>query len=533
MERITITGVGSQLQGVGRLADGRAVFVPGAIPGETVEIEITREKGRFCEASLSDVLEPSPHRAAPACPHAGVCGGCQGRHMDYAHTLALKRQIVADALARIGGVDAPVVRKTLGCETPERYRNKAEYPVAWQDGRAVIGMHAGASNRVVPIDDCLLQAPQSAEALRFFARRLNDLPCARQVKFLVTRVNRAGELMLIVCADAPVQSQIEALAPALRSGVPGLESLWFCRLNRRPAHALDGRCARLWGAEALDETLLGLMFQVSPQSFFQVNPAQTERLYACALEAAGLTADRGLNVLDAYCGAGTITLAAARRAKSALGIEIVAPAIADARRNARRNGLEERARFICGDAAREIPRLLSRGERFDAAILDPPRKGCDAALLEALIRARIPTLAYVSCNPATLARDVKLLCAGGYRLEWAQPVDMFAWTGHVETVVSLYYQRSTKFFNVTYEPKDSEYLKNKPGCATYSEIQKWISENCKLNVSHLYIAQTKRKYGIIERENYNLPKSDHGKKLTCPPEKEQAIVKAFKHFRML
>lgn len=434
---IDITGVGSNLQGVGRLADGRAAFVPGAIPGERVEVEITRAKGRFCEASLCAVLEPSPDRVAPACPHAGDCGGCPGRHISYGRTLEMKRQIVSDALERIGGIDAPNVLDTIGCESPERYRNKAEYPIAWQDGRAAIGMHAAASDRVIPLADCLLQAPASADALRWFSEHLEQIRCARQLRYLVTRVNRAGGLMLVVCADAPVQAEIAALVPALRADLPALQSVWFCFLNRRPAHALDGRCAKLFGADALGETLLGLRFEISPQSFFQVNPAQTEVLYAKALEAAGIGPGCGLNVLDAYCGAGTITLAAARHAAFATGVEIVAPAIADARRNAAANGLSANTRFICADAAREIPRLMSRGERFDAAILDPPRKGCDAALLDALIAAGIPTLAYVSCNPATLARDVKLLSAGGYRLEWAQPVDMFAWAGHIESVVAL------------------------------------------------------------------------------------------------
>ncbi|MBR1822102.1 MAG: 23S rRNA (uracil(1939)-C(5))-methyltransferase RlmD [Clostridia bacterium] len=437
MESIVVTGIGSQLQGVGRLADGRAVFVPGAIPGERVEIEITREKGRFCEASLSAVLEPSPDRIAPICPHAGVCGGCQARHIRYERTLALKGQIVADALTRLGGIDAPNVLDALGCASPDRYRNKAEYPIARQDGCAVIGMHAAASKRVVPLADCPLQASQSVQALEWLAARLNGLACANHLRYLVTRVNRAGALMLVFCADAPVQGELAPLVPALRESLPALKSLYFCQLNRRPAHALDGRCTKLWGADALTETLLGLTFSVSPQSFFQVNPAQTELLYAKALEAAGIEPDCGLNVLDAYCGAGTITLAAARWARFATGIEIVPPAIADAKRNAARNGLSDRARFICADAVREIPRLLAKGERFDAAILDPPRKGADPALLEALVAAEIPTLAYVSCNPATLARDVKILAAGGYRLKWAQPVDMFPWTGHIETVVLM------------------------------------------------------------------------------------------------
>ena len=228
-ELIDITGIGSELQGVGRLADGRAVFVPGAIPGEVVEINITQEKGGFCEASLSAVLEPSPDRIETACPHAGECGGCQGRHMAYGRTLELKQQIVYDALTRLGGVDSPNVRQTLGCDAPERYRNKAEYPIAWQDGRPVIGMHAASSKRVVPIDDCLLQAPASAGALRWFGENLNSIPCARQLKYLVTRVNRAGELMLVVCADTPVQSSIEGLIPDMKRCLPTLRSLWFIR----------------------------------------------------------------------------------------------------------------------------------------------------------------------------------------------------------------------------------------------------------------------------------------------------------------
>lgn len=437
MERIEITGVGSELQGVGRLADGKTAFVPGAIPGETVDIEIVRDKGRFCEASLCAVAIPSPDRILPACPNAGICGGCQARHMRYGATLELKRRVVIDALSRIGGIEAPRVLGALGCDAPDRARNKAEYPIALQDGAMVIGARERGGRRVVPLTECLSQSEASVRALRWFAERLNAMPGAAHLKYLVTRSNRRGELMAVLCADAPVQAALASLGSALHGDLPELKSLWLCHLNRRPAHALDGRCVRLFGAEALSETLLDLSFTVSPQSFFQVNPRQTEALYTAALEAAGIAPGCGLNVLDAYCGAGTITLAAARWARFATGIELVPPAIEDAKRNARRNGLADKARFICADAAREIPRLLARGERFDAAILDPPRKGADAALLAALARAAIPVISYVSCNPATLARDVKLLRETGYALEWARPVDMFPWTGHVESVVKL------------------------------------------------------------------------------------------------
>ena len=438
MERIEITGVGSRLQGVGRLADGRAAFVPGTIPGEEVDAIITQEKGRFCEASLCAILEPSPDRVAPACPHAGRCGGCQARHIRYARTLELKRRVVRDALTRVGGVEAPEVLPTLGCAEPDRARNKAEYPIAFQSGRFVAGAYAEGSREVIPLEDCLLQRRESVRALRAVAERLDALPFARHLKGLVTRVNRAGALMLVLCADAPILTDVRRLSPALFEELPELKSLYLCQMNRRPTHALDGRCALVDGAQVLSDMLLGLTFELAPQAFFQINPPQAEALYEKALEAAGIVPGRAPNILDAYCGAGTIALCAASRgAGSVTGIEIVPPAVGNAQRNAELNGLSDRTRFICGDAAREIPRLLARGERFDAAILDPPRKGCDAALLDALIAAKLPQIAYVSCDPATLARDVKRLASGGYRLEWAQPVDMFPFTAACEVVVKL------------------------------------------------------------------------------------------------
>lgn len=429
---IEITGAGSELQGVGRLPDGRAAFVPGAIPGERVRVEITADKGRYCEASLVDVLKASPDRLKPDCPHADVCGGCQARHMIYARTLELKRQKVYDALTRIGGFVAPEVRETLGCDVPNRTRNKAEYPIARQDGRMVVGAFAPGGQRVIELRDCLSQSEESVMALNWLSSQLDKLPAASHLKYLVTRTNRSGEMMLILSGDAPIAEQLKSLSPA----PPCARSLWYCQLNRRPTHALDGICTRIWGEPTMKDRLFDLDFELSPQSFFQVNARQTEILYAQALHAAGIVPGCDLNVLDAYCGAGTITLSAARYAKAVTGIEIVPPAIQNAKQNAKANGIAN-ARFICADAAREIPHLLARKQNFDAAILDPPRKGADPATLAALAHAKIPTIAYVSCNPATLARDLKALQTQNYQLQYAQPVDMFPWTGHVETVVLM------------------------------------------------------------------------------------------------
>ena len=587
-EEIRITGAGSELQGVGRLSDGRAVFVPGALPGETVRAEIVRAAKRYCEARLVEVLDPSPERRAPDCPHYGVCGGCQGRHMTYAETLCLKRGRVRDALVRIGGLDSPEVFPVIGCNSPDRTRNKAEFPIGRDaGGRIAIGAHMAGSRTVVPLDDCLLQKPAAVRAMRWLSERLDGLGCARHLTNLVTRVNRRGELMAVLCADAPVESAVRALVPEMVRALPELRSLYFLLQNRRPSHALDGRCMHLWGQRALDDELMGLTFSLSPQSFFQVNAEQAERLYEVALAAVGLGAedarahhqpeagcaasrtepgkedsslpagqtpvrdasvrvshqpeagcavpqtelemadsslpagqtparDVEVRVLDAYCGVGTIALAAAQRACDVLGVEIVAPAVADAVRNARRNGMDSRARFVCADAASEIPRRIARGERFDAVILDPPRKGADEKLLRALLLAAPPRIVYVSCDPATLARDVRILCEGGYRFDCAQPVDMFPWTGHVETVVLLSKgEIDSKKVRVEFSLEDMDMSGFQKG-ATYGQIKERVLQQTGLKVSSLYIAQIKQKHGIIERENYNKSKIENARQPKCP-----------------
>ena len=416
-EVLRITGTGAQLEGVGRLADGRCAFVPFALPGEEVEIAIEKDAGRFVRARLLRVLSPSPQRVVADCPYYGQCGGCQARHMRYAYSLELKRQKVIDALERIGGFAAPKVLPAIGLEDPLRQRNKAEYPIV--SGK--IGAFQLASRRIVPLQDCLLQHPRSVQALIWLSgQNLKGL------SYLVTRVNRAGQLMVILCGALP-HSPVSAF--------PDCDSFYYCHLRPHPAHALDGVCQYIAGEKTLCERLSGLEFSISPQSFFQVNSLQAERLYAAALDALELTGSE--TVLDAYCGAGTITLAAARRCKRAVGVEIVRPAVLDAQENARRNGLENSAQFFLGDAATQVPKLISEGMRFDAALLDPPRKGADERVLRAILHADAPRISYVSCDPATLARDLKFLCASGYRLAWAQPVDMFPFTGHVETVALL------------------------------------------------------------------------------------------------
>ena len=419
---IAVTGAGSELQGVGRAPDGRAVFVPGALPGETVSCRVLEEKERYLTARLLQVGTASPRRRLSPCPYAGQCGGCTALHMDYEYSLDLKRERVEQALRRIGGIEAPVVSPVLGAAEPFRGRNKAEYAIA--EGR--IGLRQAGSREIVEIRDCLAQHPLSIQAMRRVRAWLKNAPAF--TGYLVTRVNGSGELMCILSGDR--LPDITGLPDIL----PSLVSLYTCRLASRPAHALYGHCTLVWGAEKLRDTLCGLSFDLHPQSFFQVNRAQAERLYGAALEMARLEPSEAM--LDAYCGVGTITLCMAKRCASALGVEILEPAVRDAILNARLNGLSHKTTFHCADAAKLLPSLLSTGDQVDVVVLDPPRKGVDQSLTRALLASGVPRIVYVSCDPATLARDIGRL-SPMYRLERVQPVDMFPWTGHVECVVLM------------------------------------------------------------------------------------------------
>jgi len=438
-QKLHITGMSSEMQGVGRLSDGRAVFVSGALQGEEVLAQITQEKPKFAKAQLLDVLQASPDRVEPDCPYADRCGGCRARHIRYDAALALKHQRVKDALERIGGQTDVKMRPIVPCVQDQQARNKAEYAVfADKTGRVHVGVYAAGSHEIIPVENCLLQSSESNAILSYMQRELGALLCRNMLRGIVTRVNTQNEMMLTFTGTSVLPADLIKFAEKCMREFAFLKSVYYCRLNFRPNHALDGQCSHICGEKLLREKLCGLEFVISPQSFFQTNAHQAEKLYACALEAIGLKegCEAMGTTLDAYCGAGTMTLMAARFAP-AIGVEIVAPAVENAKFNARANGLADRAKFVLGDAAKEIPKLMQTGVRFARAIVDPPRAGLDAGLISAMVKAQIPQIAYVSCDPATLARDVKLFSQGGYRLEWAQAFDMFPHTSHVETVVLL------------------------------------------------------------------------------------------------
>lgn len=534
---MTCESFGQDAQGVCR-QDGIAVFVPGLLPGERARVRIVKPEKRYAFGRIEELLEKSPDRAEPFCPIYKRCGGCVCQHMTYETSLAFKRRQVQDLLERVGGLSIEVP-PVLGMAHPFGYRNKGAYPVAQVGGAPACGFFAPRSHDLIPLpqNGCAIQGEDSAKATQAVLAwmRQNNVPAYDEltgrglVRHIMTRSTTHGELMVVLVvtrADIPKAGQLIEL---LKAAVSGLCSICLSINSRRTNVILGTDIRVLWGKDTMEDTLCGLRFSVSPLSFFQVNPAQTEKLYGLALEYAGLTGSE--TVVDAYCGAGTISLLLAQKAKKVIGIEIVPEAIQNANENAVRNHIEN-AEFHVGATEDLLPRLIADGLRPDVIVLDPPRKGCDPAVLDAIIAAAPKRVVYVSCGAPTLARDAKLLAEGGYTAEKVQCVDMFCWTGVVETVMSLVQQNPDDIVKVGIDADELAVTKAESK-ATYGEIQARVKEQTGLNVTPLYIAQVKRKHGIIERECYNKVKSESAKMLICPPDKEKAIEEALRFFGMI
>ena len=437
---LTIHGLGSEGQGVGRV-DGYAVFLPGALPGELARAQVIKVTSGYCVARLLEVLSPSQDRVDGGCPAYPRCGGCTLRHLSYAGQLAAKTRQVKEALERLGGFEAPPVLPAIGMESPCRYRNKGSFPFGPDgEGRAEIGFFARRSDRLVPLEDCPIQDERIvtvARIVRDWARKYGVQPydeAGRKglLRHVMARASAHGVLGLVVSAG-PLPHKAE-LVDALRAGVDGLTGVVH-NLNRADTNVILGpEYTTLWGEDRLRVDMCGAELWVSMPSFLQVNPIQAEALYGAAIDMLGLTGRE--RVADVYCGIGSISLLLARRAGDVIGIEVVEEAVSDARLNTERNGIAN-ARFIAGEAEAVLPALLRDGLKLDAAVIDPPRKGCDEAALHALAASGADRIAYVSCNPATLARDCRILSGLGYRLVKAQPVDMFPHTNHIECAALL------------------------------------------------------------------------------------------------
>ena len=527
--RARIEGYTSEGLGVARI-DGQAVFVHRALRGEECDVLILKVLKNAAFGKAVRVYAPSPHRVEPDCPYYGRCGGCDFRHMDREEELEAKRQRVQDALRRIGGSDVAVEGILSGA--PLHYRNKSQYPVS-ADGQ--VGFYKARSHQVIPVDCCRIQKPQAdaaAEALRRYIRECG-VPCYDErtrrglVRHLYVRTNSAGQSLVCVLVNGKKLPREDALVSLMRQALPDAVGV-VLGVNTQPTGAVLGSEYRtLWGTDVLEDTLCGLSFRLSVPSFYQVNHDMAEVLYDTAVDFAGLTGHE--TVLDLYCGAGTITQVMARRAARVIGAEIVPEAIADARENARRNGIEN-VEFLCGDAA-DAAAFAARGLRPDVICVDPPRKGLSPEVVAAAASMAPQRIVYVSCDPATLARDVKLFAQAGYAAVRAAAVDMFPGTANVETVVLLSHKKADSYIHIDVDVE--ELVQDKRGLATYGQIKDYVLERSGLKVSSLYIAQVKQKCGIIDRENYNKPKSEDAKQPQCPPEKERAITEALKHFEMI
>jgi 23S rRNA (uracil1939-C5)-methyltransferase len=443
---LDIERMGNSGEGIGRI-EGLAVFVEDAVPGDRVEAEITQVKRNFARGRLKRVLVQSQQRVEARCPAALECGGCQIQHMDYGWQLEHKRQKVADDLKRIGGLEGITVHPALGMKEPWRYRNKAQFPVGKGTEGIVTGFYARHSHDIIGIDDCVIQHGINGQVVNVVKEHMEAygiLPYDEKsgegtIRHILTRIGFAtGEVMVVIVAACRYFPGKDELVRRLRETIKGIMSI-VLNVNEKSTNVILGQeCINLWGQDYITEVMGNLKFRISPLSFFQVNPVQTLVLYQKVLEYAGLKGDE--TVVDAYCGTGSISLFLAQRAAKVYGIEVVEAAVRDARANAADNGIEN-TEFITGLAEEVMPLLYRKGVRPHAVVLDPPRKGCEQALLDAVVSMQPGRVVYVSCNPATLARDLKYLDSRGYRAQEVQPVDMFPHTAHVEAVVLLQRQK--------------------------------------------------------------------------------------------
>lgn len=535
---IEITGMTTQGAGVGHY-QGMAVFTPLTAPGDVARVRVVKAAKNYAYGRLEELVSPSADRMEPDCPCFAQCGGCCYRHITYEAELGIKAARVQDALTRIGGFRSLPVRPILGADSRDGYRNKALLPLGTKkDGSLSMGFYAVNSHRIVDCEECRLQPEEFNRAMGAFRQweaAYGDpvydeaTHSGRMRRLYLRKGEMTGQILACVVVNGNGLHHETELVQALKQAVPGLSSVVINSNRERTNVALGQKCRTIYGMDTIEDTLCGLRFKLSPLSFYQVNRTQAERLYEVAARYAGLTGQELL--LDLYCGAGTIGLSMAGMARRLLGVEIVPQAVENARENARLNGIEN-AEFFCGDAGEAAQMLAERGERPDVIVLDPPRKGCSPDLVRTVAEFWPKRIVYVSCDPATLARDLKLFAELGYPPVEAAPVDMFPGTAHVETVVLLSKLNTKQHIEVELNLDELD-LTAAESKATYEEIREYVLEHTGLKVSHLYIAQVKQKYGIIERENYNKPKSEDARQPKCPPEKEAAITEALKFFGMI
>ena len=535
--RLEITALSSSGSGVGHY-NGIVVFVEGTAIGDIITAHIIKVKSSYAVAIIKKILSPSKSRIESDCPVSVQCGGCSFRHIKYSDELEYKRKKVQDALQRIGKLDINVDEILHTGET-SHYRNKAQYPIGMTaDGRTLIGFYAKRSHRIVNCRNCSLQPIEFEKILEVIEKwaaqagvsiynEETKLGLLRHI--YIRKARKTRQIMVCLVSTSEKLPKLSQLTEKLISLDIGIKSI-VLNINSEDTNVvLSQNCKTIYGSDYIEDELCSLKFRISPLSFYQVNPAGAEILYNKAREFADLKGNEVL--LDLYCGTGTIGLSMAKDASLVIGVEVIPQAIENAKQNAEINQITN-SRFICDDASGAAKTLLTEGVKPNVVVLDPPRKGCSPDVLKTVSDMNPERIVYVSCDPATLARDCAVFSELGYECVKAVAVDMFPRTVHVETVVLLSQRRPDTHIDIKLDLSEFDITAAETK-ATYQEIKDYVFEKFGLKVSSLYISQVKRKLGLEVGDSYNKAKSDESKVPKCPIEKERAIKSAFKFFKII
>ena len=532
---VKITAINSSGFGVCRI-DGIVCFVSGGVTGDELTVRIIKTKKNYCIGRIEKIIVPSEKRAENDCEIFKKCGGCVYRNMKYSCETEIKALSVADAFERIAHLDVDI-KPIISAENTSRYRNKAQFPVGFDSTVCYAGFYATRSHTIVPCEDCLLQPEEFAPivkevckwAQRFRIPVYNDEKGKGILRHIYLRkAESTGEIMLCIVANSKSLQHSDELIFEVTDKFPAVKSIIF-NSNREKTNVILGKESKvLWGQEYIEDEICSVKVRISPLSFYQVNRQQAQKLYEKAGEYASLTGNE--TVIDLYCGTGTIGLTMAKKAKKLIGVEIIPEAVEDAKMNAELNDINN-AEFICADAEKAEEILKKNSITADVLIVDPPRKGLAPEVINAIELISPKKIVYVSCDPATLARDCAMLTEKSFTVKEVTPVDMFPRTAHVETVVLLSKLKSTHHIEVEIKMDEMDLTKSESK-ATYDEIKQYVFDKYDLKVSQLYIAQVKRKHGIIERINYNIGKGKN-RVPQVTPEKEAAIEDALRHFKMI
>ena len=548
---LEIEDCGIDGEGIGK-ADGFTVFVKDAVIGDKVTAKIIKAKKNYGYGRLMEVLKPSPYRVEPKCAFARQCGGCQLQALSYDQQLVFKTNKVKGHLERIGGFTDIPMEPIIGMDELFHYRNKAQFPVGRnKEGKIVTGFYAGRTHNIIENRDCALGVAENKEVLdrviahmeKYGIEPYNEATGKGLVRHILIRYGYfTKEVMVCLILNGNKISKENVLVESLRE-IPGMTSITI-NVNKKRSNVILGEEIRLlWGQEYITDKIGDISYQISPLSFYQVNPRQTQKLYAKALEYADLHGEE--TVWDLYCGIGTISLFLAQKAKFVRGVEIVPAAIENAKENAKLNGLEN-TEFFVGKAEEVLPREYKKnGVYADVIVVDPPRKGCDETLLETMVEMNPERIVYVSCDSATLARDLKYLCERGYELKEVCPVDQFGQTVHVETVVLLSHKKADSYIHIDVEfgegegkiPVDSiakraEAYKPKEK-VTYKMIKEYIEAKYGFKVHTAYIAEVKRNLGLPMYDAPNAVEELKQPRKHPTPEKVEAIKDALRYFAVI